>query len=364
MYLPKSLQIVSPFVSRWYGKSGRQYEFGVVRSAAVRFDEAAVYVLARHDGNMIVPLSVGSAEAGWAGPDNGMPEQWVEALVQGMSHVHLRFEARSAASRQAEVQDLALGLQPLLNAPGMSDISLVRLSPDRPIEVEAPTQTRHSIISMAVATADHDGPAAEEGPTSRSRDGELPVSDPLFVPEDSLVTGLSLDAVVDKASLGFDPAVPLALFADELSTAAGADILLEAAITVAHDDRPINVLFVGEGPLRGELEARVSQAGLAERVRFAGDAGAERFAQLFAVADFVIIPARMPRDGVLVRRAAMAGKPVLTTHQGSADCIDHGRNGLVTYDNPGSFVWGLREFVHGMWLPRRAEDGVPQSEAA
>ena len=59
MYLPKSLQIVSPYATRWYGESGRQYEFGVVRSASFRIDEPAVYVLARHEGGRIVPLSVG-----------------------------------------------------------------------------------------------------------------------------------------------------------------------------------------------------------------------------------------------------------------------------------------------------------------
>jgi hypothetical protein len=112
MYLPKSLHIVSPYVTRWYGKSGRQYEFGVVRSTSFWFEEPAVYVLARHEGDRIVPLSIGQMEGGRTGPNGGMPREWVQALAEGMTHAHLRFEARSNASRQAEVEDLMLALRP------------------------------------------------------------------------------------------------------------------------------------------------------------------------------------------------------------------------------------------------------------
>ena len=112
MYLPKSLQIVSPYVTRWYGESGRQYEFGVVRPASFWIDEPAVYVLARHEGDRIVPLFVGQTEGGRAGLNGEMPAEWVQALAEGMTHAHLRFEAPSNASRQAEVQDLVLALRP------------------------------------------------------------------------------------------------------------------------------------------------------------------------------------------------------------------------------------------------------------
>lgn len=409
MYLPKNLQIVSPYVSRWYGQSGRQYEFGVVRSASIRFDEAAVYVLAKHDGNMIVPLSVGRTEGSQAGSDDGMPAEWIAALAEGMSHVHVRFEAHSEAARQAEVHDLAVALRPLLNVPAISDSSLIRLSPHRPVEVDALAKPHSESVSEAGSAGEQDGPAParswyalakewgahEWSVWSRARtaapavsgadmpqvlplelplelgESETPVSDsPAW--EQAIAEAADADPSDDwraggtlgKADFGFDPSLPLALFADELSMAAGADILVDAAITVAHDDRPINLLFVGDGPLKGELEARVSQAGVAGRVRFVGDAGPEVFTQLFAVADFVIIPARTPRDGILIRRAAAAGKPVLTTHQGWVDGIEHGRNGLVTYDNPGSFVWGLRELVHCMWVPVTGGNPVPQSEAA
>ena len=43
--------------------------------------------------------------------------------------------------------------------------------------------------------------------------------------------------------------------------------------------------------------------------------------------------------------AIVAGKPVVTTHQAAIPFIVHGRNGLITYDNPGSFVWAIRALL-------------------
>jgi hypothetical protein len=134
MYLPKSLQIASPYISCWYGQSGRQYEFGVVRSSSFRIDEPAVYLLVRHEGDMMVPLSVGQTEGGRTGPDGGTPAEWVQALAEGMTHAHLRFEARSKASRQGEVEDLVLALRPMLNELCASESDFIRLSPERPLQ--------------------------------------------------------------------------------------------------------------------------------------------------------------------------------------------------------------------------------------
>ncbi len=474
MYLPKSLEITSPYVSCWYGDSGRQYEFGVVRSTSLRVDQPFVYILAKHEGNMIVPLSVGQTNGGRAGTNGSVPQEWEQALTEGMTHAHLRFHARSEALRQAEVQDLVVALRPLLNALPLSDNDLIRLSPHRPVEIAAPeakidtraaphqgepapkrpwfaaarawgtrnwgywsrvgaatpslagllgrvrrslaadsggeakeaeavgitmhTDLEHGGVTgrdaALVPVMRHQGernmqataeppmpkapvsqPPVPEPPGLERAVSEPPVSEPPVpetpvpetppeLPHGDRPDGSARNVTAVRVGLGLDPAVPVALFADELCAAAGADILVDAAITIRHDDRPLNLLFVGEGPLRGELEARVREAGVAERARFLGDASAESFAELFAAADFVIIPARIQRPGILARRAASAGKPVLVTHQACVDAVVHGRNGLVTYDNPGSLVWGLRELVHCSWLTSSVDGRVRQSIAA
>jgi glycosyltransferase involved in cell wall biosynthesis len=62
--------------------------------------------------------------------------------------------------------------------------------------------------------------------------------------------------------------------------------------------------------------------------------------------DFVVIPARSWQDEGLAQAAIDFGKPVLATHQSGVHCIEHGKNGLLTFDNPGSIVWGIQELLH------------------
>jgi glycosyltransferase involved in cell wall biosynthesis len=71
-----------------------------------------------------------------------------------------------------------------------------------------------------------------------------------------------------EAGLG---ARPIVLFLGRLEAYKGAVEFIEAAITMLRAiPGGADVVVVGEGPLRGEMEARVTAAGLAERVRFAG----------------------------------------------------------------------------------------------
>jgi glycosyltransferase involved in cell wall biosynthesis len=148
-----------------------------------------------------------------------------------------------------------------------------------------------------------------------------------------------------KRTLDLDPAAPVVLFAGSMSYEAGADILMDAVTTVCGDNDEAVFLFAGDGALKGELQARASRAGLDRRCRFLGDVPAEAFHTVLAACDFVVIPARIPLGEGLARMALANGKPVLVTHQAALGFIVHGWNGLVTYDNPGSFVWGIRELL-------------------
>ena len=148
-----------------------------------------------------------------------------------------------------------------------------------------------------------------------------------------------------KKSLHLNPMAPLALFAGEISHAAGADILIEALMQICGRHPDSQFALVGEGPLKGELEGRVNHAGIGHRCRFTGDVSHEYFESILLASDFAIIPARTWQDEGFAQMALAFGKPVLTTHQAHINCVQHGRNGVVTYDNPGSIVWGINEML-------------------
>jgi glycosyltransferase involved in cell wall biosynthesis len=148
-----------------------------------------------------------------------------------------------------------------------------------------------------------------------------------------------------KRWFGLNQDAPLVLFSGEISHASGADLLADALPTVCRNHATAQFVFAGDGPLRGELEARIGHAGIGHRCRFLGDVTRETFEALLMASDFVVIPARTWQDEGLAQTAIACGRPVLTTHQAGINCVVHGQNGLVTFDNPGSIVWGIQELL-------------------
>lgn len=146
-------------------------------------------------------------------------------------------------------------------------------------------------------------------------------------------------------SLGFAVDARIVLFAGELSAANGPDLLLEAASDIAREQPAAGFVFAGDGPLRASLAGRSQELGIGDRCRFLGDVTAEHFEPLLRASEMVVIPARQGQGEGLARLALAAGKAVLTTRQAALACIVHGENGLVTFDNPGSIAWGVKELL-------------------
>jgi glycosyltransferase involved in cell wall biosynthesis len=158
-------------------------------------------------------------------------------------------------------------------------------------------------------------------------------------------TGNPAGGAEAKRWFGLNKDAPMVLFAGEISHASGADLLVDALPTVCRNHRTVQFVFAGDGPLKDELEGRIRHAGIGHRCRFPGHVNSETFEVLLRASDFVVIPARTWQDEGLAQMAIGFGKPVLTTHQSGISCVAHGENGLITFDNPGSIVWGIQELL-------------------
>ncbi len=173
-----------------------------------------------------------------------------------------------------------------------------------------------------------------------------------------------------KESWGLIADRPLALFAGEISHAAGADLLVDAILAVARIHREMQFLFAGAGPLKTELEMRTANAGLGDRCRFVGDVPSDAFDPLLTACDFVVIPARAWQDEGLARRANAFGKPVLITRGARVAGIDHGQNGLVVANTLSALAAGLEEMItnpmHGSilrWLGKQKAHHTVSAES-
>ena len=99
----------------------------------------------------------------------------------------------------------------------------------------------------------------------------------------------------------------------------------------------------GRWELRGALDSRAHQLGVAHAVRLLGHVELSQLSRLLRAAEALVLPSRyrIPFDDAVVDLARKAGRPVITTHGGPAHLVRHEENGILTYDNPGSMVWAM-----------------------
>ncbi len=118
-------------------------------------------------------------------------------------------------------------------------------------------------------------------------------------------------------------------FAGRLIPEKGADVFLRAASLVAGVVPEARFVVIGDGRLRGALEALAGDLGLLEgRVRFLGfrnDA-----ADLIAGLDILAVPSRSEGTPLVVGEAMIAGVPVVVSRVGGLpDQVAHRATGLV-----------------------------------
>ena len=140
---------------------------------------------------------------------------------------------------------------------------------------------------------------------------------------------LALTAAVRAraASLRAELGTPLVLFTGRLVPYKGVDVLLRAMARMA-----ARLVVVGDGPLRGALEAQ-ARATCLGRVTFAGTVADEELTALYHACDVFVLPSvtRAEAFGMVQIEAMACGKPVVSTSvpSGVPWVNQHDETGLI-----------------------------------
>jgi len=135
------------------------------------------------------------------------------------------------------------------------------------------------------------------------------------------------DRARGRARLRVATDVPLLLSASRLAVEKRIVDLIELLAAVESKDSVL--VFAGSGPLEAELRAAAEHAGLAGRVRFAGQLGLGGLADAFAAADVVVSASRSETQGLALCEAAAAGRIVVAPRRGGyAEVLGHEVGGL------------------------------------
>ena len=97
---------------------------------------------------------------------------------------------------------------------------------------------------------------------------------------------------------------------------------------------PLRMLVVGEGPLRGRLQADLASRHLDGWVHLLGRRTREEIRSLYAAADVYVSPAYQESFGLAALEARSAGMPVVAMQSGGVgEFVEHGVEGLLCRDD-------------------------------
>jgi glycosyltransferase involved in cell wall biosynthesis len=110
---------------------------------------------------------------------------------------------------------------------------------------------------------------------------------------------------------------------------------------------PSQLLYVGDGHLRGEIERRVTERSIA-RVHCAGFLNQSQIADGYVAADLLVLPSTLETWGLVLNEAMCFGLPVVASDRVGAayDLVREGETGaMFRFDDITSLVTALRRVL-------------------
>jgi len=135
----------------------------------------------------------------------------------------------------------------------------------------------------------------------------------------------------------------------------GIDVLLWSFAGLVRERPEARLRVYGRDFQRGHYQRLARRLGLADKVRFAGHAGASRLRRALSQARLFVSPSRRETYGMAVLEAMAAGAPVVATCTGaSPELMRHARSGwLVPPEDPSALEAALRRLWDDGPLRRR-----------
>lgn len=127
---------------------------------------------------------------------------------------------------------------------------------------------------------------------------------------------------------------------------------------LAHVAAPLRVVVVGEGPYRQTVEAAAAEAGVSDRVTFAGRASGDDLIALYAGALAVVYAPYDEDYGYVTLEAFLSRKPVITATDsgGTLEFVRDGENGFVCEPEPAAIGAAIQRLGENRALAARLGD--------
>jgi glycosyltransferase involved in cell wall biosynthesis len=127
------------------------------------------------------------------------------------------------------------------------------------------------------------------------------------------VVHCGIEAAFHEGPLPKAPVAPRLVCLGRLSPEKGQLLLVEAATMLAAKGLAFELTLVGDGPMRGAIEALVTERGLSDRIRLTGSISTERLRGELLEARALVLPSFAEGLPMVIMEAMALRRPVLTT---------------------------------------------------
>ena len=133
------------------------------------------------------------------------------------------------------------------------------------------------------------------------------------------------------------------------------DVLIQAMKAVAARNPEVKLILVGEGPLRGGLEALSEKLGLVDCIEFHGHKSHPEVIRLLRGCEVFVLPSRFETFGIAIVEAMACGRPVVAANAGGMpEIVRNGITGiLVDKENPSQLADALNALLGDPSLRQR-----------
>jgi glycosyltransferase involved in cell wall biosynthesis len=126
------------------------------------------------------------------------------------------------------------------------------------------------------------------------------------------------------------PATPRLVSIGRLAEQKGQLILIEAASLLEKDGLPFEIILIGDGPMRAQLESAIARHGLQEHVRLAGWMDSVAIRQQLLDSRALVMPSFAEGLPVVLMEALALARPVISTAiAGIPELVVDGVNGWL-----------------------------------
>jgi glycosyltransferase involved in cell wall biosynthesis len=156
--------------------------------------------------------------------------------------------------------------------------------------------------------------------------------DPLLSPAQRLRTVVAYNGVATDATLAVPPPVPspFVLLTARLVEKKGVDVAIRSVAILRSRGMAVQLVIVGDGPLRAGMECLAAEVGARQNVTFLGTVQHEEVRALTQQALFAIVPSYWEGFGVACLEAMVAGKAVIASRAGGIpEIVLDGETGLL-----------------------------------